>query len=1035
MCQQEAELPTQNGAAAQAPYRQIGPKQAFLRTVYREGCALQAKGEHQAAARSFSAAIDAAPDFADALQNLGFSLFALGKFEEAAKAFAKLVRLRPGDAGSFFNLGMALQSKEDPADAIEALQSAARLDATQAKHHQALGRALVLADRKKEGLAALMKASELNPGDTDLLVSVSGLLVDQGELNAAAGASLMAIQRQPGNAIAQGNLARALHGLGKTQAALAPARACARLAPMNGGAAATLGAILYTLGYHAEALTLCQKAARLSPGLYQAKMNEALALEALGRLEEAEVAARAALVLAPEAADVKHNFAAMLLASGRMNEEAWDLYESRLLLKPWGRRVAGIQRWQGEDIAGKTLLVHAEQGFGDTIQFVRYAQLATARGARVILVVQPELLPLLQDVPGLHAVIPATVPLPDYDVFCPLLSLPRAFGTSLATIPPGHAYIQPDATLVERWRTPPTAELNIGLVWAGSASFVHDGARSIALAALAPLASVPGVIFHSLQKPVQDTGAFQMQDRMAEATDFSHTAAMIAGLDVVISIDSAVAHLAAAMGKEVWLLSRFVGCWRWLRDREDSPWYPTMRIFRQASPNDWDEVIGRVRDALIERTTGIQAPPKAAQPPTRAAAPNIAPTPPRPSALDGLRLPEGAPRSVAVLVGENENGILRSITGDFMSLLPAHGLDSHCISLCDPGWRAQLDDLIAEGLLFVWGAAGVGARLPHADGLLWDAIQVPFISALADSPCWMPKNHHVPSRWVANGYLYRDWLSMQRQLIRSPQISSLLPHGVADNPLRDRTPWSQRSHRMLLVKTGGSPEQHRTDWGLLPPRFRAVVEDAAAAALSRGVGDISDTVLAAMEHHDLSVEHRPDILFALMRSVDVYVRDTRSTQLVQALLDLPVDIIGRGWDHLSALDGRARFHAAVNADMLPGLYANTQFLLNTIPNFSFGTHERVPNGFAAKCCVISNENADMRSRFGALPSYFGIETAAPELADQLAALFHDAGTYEDRLDPALDLVAARYTAEGFMRGLIDLAMEVRTAAAFEAFGY
>ena len=611
MCQQEAELPTQNGASAQAAYRKAGPKQVFLRTVYREGCALQAKGEHQAAARSFSAAVDAAPDFADALQNLGFSLFALGKFEEATKAFTKLVQLRPEDAGSFFNLGMALLSGGEPAEAVEALQSATRLDVSQAKHHKALGQALVAADRKQEGLTALMKASEVEPGDTDLLVTVGGLLVDQGKLEAAAGASLMAIQRQPGNAIAQGNLARALHGLGKTQAALAPARASARLAPMHGSAAATLGAILYTLGHHAEALTRSQQAIRLSPSLYQAKMNEALALEALGRLEEAETAARAALLLAPEAADVRHNLAAMLLASGRMDAETWELYDSRLQLKPWGKRIAGYKRWQGEGIAGKTLLVHGEQGFGDTIQFLRYAKLATGRGARVILVVQPELLSLLHDLPGVHAVVSAAAPLPAYDVFCPLLSLPRAFGTSLTTIPAGDAYIQPDPARVARWRTQPTPELKVGLVWAGSPIFVHDSARSIAVDALAPLADVPGVTFHSLQKPVQATGRLPMLDRMAGAKDFADTAAMIADLDLVISVDSAVAHLAAAMGKDVWLLSRFIGCWRWLRDRDDSPWYPTMRIFRQTSPNDWDEVIRRVRDALTERTTGLVAAPKA----------------------------------------------------------------------------------------------------------------------------------------------------------------------------------------------------------------------------------------------------------------------------------------------------------------------------------------------------------------------------------------------------------------------------------------
>ncbi len=514
------------------------------------------------------------------------------------------MRLRPSDAGSHFNLGMALLSGGEPAAAVESLQSAVRFDASQAKHHQALGQALAAVGRKAEAVPALMQAAALTPGDTGLLVSVASLLIDLGELNAAAGAGFLAVQRQPGNAVAQGNLARALQGLGDSGAALAPARAAARLAPLNAGAAATLGAVLYTLGRHAEALERCRYAALLMPSLYQAKMNEALSLEALGQLEAAEAAARAALRLAPEAADVRHNLAAMLLASGRMTEESWALYDARLHLHAASRAIADRPRWQGEDIAGKTVLLHCEQGFGDTIQFLRYARRVSALGAQVILAVQPELLRLLRDLPDVHAVVPATASLPEHDVFCPLLSLPRAFGTTLETVPADPSYIAPDPGLVRRWQAPPTAGLKVGLVWAGSTVFVHDRARSIPPGALTPLSTVPGVTFHSLQKPAASPAAFPMSDRMADVVDFADTAAMIAGLDLVISVDSAVAHLAAAMGKEVWLLSRFVGCWRWLRTRQDSPWYPTMRIFRQSAPGDWDGVIERVRDELTLRTTG-----------------------------------------------------------------------------------------------------------------------------------------------------------------------------------------------------------------------------------------------------------------------------------------------------------------------------------------------------------------------------------------------------------------------------------------------
>ncbi len=952
-------------------------------------------------------------------------MFSLGRFGEAARASAKLTQLRPRDAGAHFNLGMALLSNNRPEEAVSVLQTAIRLDSKQAKHHHALGRALSVTNRKPEAAAAMIKATELDPEDVASLLALSAILIETGELNAAVGAALTAIQKQPENGRAHGNLASALHELGKTAEALPPARACVRLSPGNAGAFATLGAILYTLGHHAEALERSRQALRITPSLYQARMNEALALEALGQLEEAEIAGRAAIELAPaDNPDTRHNLAAMLLASGRLGDETWALYDCRLRLNANLRRLADKPRWQGEDIAGKTILIHCEQGFGDTIQFLRYAPMVTALGARVILVVQPELHSLLKDLPGVHAVIPAGTDMPPHDAFCPLLSVPRAFGTTLDTIPSGAAYIQPPADRIAQWQLPDAPGLKVGLVWAGSTVFVHDTARSVAPELLAPLATVPGVEFHSLQKPVRDIDSLPVIDRMAEAKDFADTAAIIAGLDLVISVDSGVAHLAAAMGKEVWLLSRFVGCWRWLRNRADSPWYPTMRVFGQSAPNDWTGVIDRVRIALAERV---------GQPMPHQPAATV--RQPVPNALAGLCLPADAPRTIVAIVGDNENGTLRTVSQDFMGLLPAHGFDPHVIELSDPIWLDRLGSLLQNGVLFAWGAAGAGARLPHPEGLLWETLRVPFISVLADSPCWMPANHHVPSRYIANGYVYRDWLTMQRRLIQSPQISSLLPHGVLPNPDRDTVPWSRRRNRMVFVKTGCDPAQHEAEWAALPARFRTVVAESATACLKQPVGDISETVLRCMAAHDLYVEKRPDILFALMRHVDVYVRDVRSSNLVTALLDLPVDILGRGWDHLAAKGGRAEFHAPVDASALPGIYADTQFLLNTMPNVSAGTHERVAAGFDAKCCVVTNENAEMKARFSALPSYFGIDTEAANLPDRLAALFHDTHCYDDDLEPAVEIARTEFSPEGFMRGLIDLALEMRSAASFAAFGY
>jgi tetratricopeptide (TPR) repeat protein len=573
--------------------------------VYGEGCALLRAGRHEAAAACFTAALREAPDFADAAQNLGCCQAAMGQLGEAARSYRAVVRMRTGDAGSHFNLGCVLLSAGEYAEALAPLQEAARLAPRLAKHHQFLGLAFIAAGRKPEAVPPMLEAVRLDGTNAVLVANVAGLLVDVGEPLAAVEAGLAAVRLAPETPFAQANLARALHCAGRSEQALAPALAAVRLAPDDGGAVATLGAVQYMLGDYAHAAANSRRAAELAPELYQAKANESVALEALGHLAEAEAAGREAITLAPSGnAEVRHNLACMLLRSGRMTAESWAWYDCRLQLNPAERHLASLPRWAGEDVAGKTVLLHAEQGFGDTIQFARYAPLVKALGARVILAVQPALCRLLADAPGTDCVVSTREAMPPHDVFCPLLSLPGVFGTTLGTIPP-LVTVVPDSAGV-----PPQAVqgLQVGLVWAGSPGFVHDRARSVGLDAIGPLADVPGIALHSLQFPAGATGGLPIIDRMADVADFADTASRVAGLDLVIAVDSAVAHLAATMGREVWLLSRFLGCWRWLQDRDDSPWYPGMRIYRQTSAGDWTGVIERVSSDLAARAASHASP-------------------------------------------------------------------------------------------------------------------------------------------------------------------------------------------------------------------------------------------------------------------------------------------------------------------------------------------------------------------------------------------------------------------------------------------
>lgn len=265
--------------------------------------------------------------------------------------------------------------------------------------------------------------------------------------------------------------------------------------------------------------------------------------------------------------------------------------------------------WDGSDITGKTIFLHAEQGLGDTIQFVRYAPLLARRCASVIIESQKELKSLLQNVEGINRVLAYGESLPDCDVHCPLLSLPSIFDTALETIPGNIPYVTADPILIKKWRDKiqhDESTFKIGLVWAGNPQYKKDHYRSFSLSTFAPLSQLKGVTFYSLQKgegaeqAKGHPGGVTLVDFMEEIHNFTDTAALIDNLDLVISVDTAVAHLTGAMGKPIWTLLPFAPDWRWMLTRDDSPWYPTMRLFRQSLPGDWDTVIGNIKKNLSE---------------------------------------------------------------------------------------------------------------------------------------------------------------------------------------------------------------------------------------------------------------------------------------------------------------------------------------------------------------------------------------------------------------------------------------------------
>jgi len=394
---------------------------------------------------------------------------------------------------------------------------------------------------------------------------------------------------------------------GRTERGAELLRRAIALDPAEATAHSNLGNMLLQDGKIGEAVACYRRAISLRPDFPSALNNLGNALKARKEFVAAIASYDKALALAPNDAEVRYNRALALLASGDL-EAGWEAHEERFNTPQLraARRDFTQKQWRGEAGEGRTLLIHAEQGLGDTLQFCRYAPLAAAHGWRVIVEAPQTLVRLLGTLEGVREIVAHGQALPNFDLHCPMMSLPLALGSTLESIPGATPYLHADAAATAAWRARlEGAGLRVGLVWAGNPRrgiiplAAIDRRRSVAPELLTPLFAVPGVRFVSLQKDGPALPAVApVVDYMNEMEDFADTAALVANLDLVISVDTSVAHLAGALGKPVWLLDRYDGCWRWLALRRDSPWYPGMRIYRQATPGDWGHVVGEIAGEL-----------------------------------------------------------------------------------------------------------------------------------------------------------------------------------------------------------------------------------------------------------------------------------------------------------------------------------------------------------------------------------------------------------------------------------------------------
>ena len=605
------------GALADAArlYRQaIAADADFFEPCNNLGNVLRRLGQHDEAVAVLSRAVALSPRTAGAHHNLALALLALGRLDDAAAALERAVACDATYAPAFFTLGNLHQQARRWADAATTYERLLAIRPDDHRTHNNLGTVRLAQNRPDEAVASFRAALRLVPDYTDALINLGAAQAEDDFVEAIA-VLQRAIALRPDLPQAHNNLGNALLTDERPAEALACFEQALRLSPAYQQAWRNLGATLSELDRHDQATAAFERAIALDPSDPVARFNHGNALWRLGALDEAAALFESAIALEPSHFGARNNLSRLQLSRGDF-AQGWRGQECR-----WesdslagSRRTFPQPQWQGEPAAGRTLLIHAEQGFGDTIQFCRYVPLAKALGLRVILEVQKPLVRLLRGLEGAEHLLARGEPLPPFDLHCPTMSLPLAFGTTLDTIPcPPAPYLAPDQAEAAAWPAR-LAGLDdrprVGLVWKGCSGFKVDRERSIAPERMATLLCVPGIHFFSLQKagPALPDGA-RLIDLMPAMADFAATAALIANLDLVIAVDTAVAHLAAAIGKPVWLLDRHHCCWRWLLGRTDSPWYPTLRIIRQPARADWDSVFAIItRDLAAFRDAHAHAP-------------------------------------------------------------------------------------------------------------------------------------------------------------------------------------------------------------------------------------------------------------------------------------------------------------------------------------------------------------------------------------------------------------------------------------------
>ena len=588
-----------------------------------QGVRTHEAGKVEQALKHYAAALALEPDNFDALHMRGIGLHQLGRTQEGLPLLEAALRQRPQDATALSNWGLALRAVGRLDEALAAYDRCLAVAPQFAQAWSNRGNLLRDLNRQKDAITSYEAALQAQPTYARAWHGIGLAQGSLGQWSLAVAAFDAALTLQPDYAEAYLDRGNAQRELGRLEEALASYGQVVHYQPDNAGAWSNRGVVLKRLGRLDEAADSYEKSLALNPRFLDVMVNYATLLKEQLRLQASEDMNRRAIALEPGNSGAHLNLSICLLLRGAFSE-GFAEYEWRWKNAQMadGARPFVQPQWAGEDIRGKTILLHAEQGLGDTLQFCRYVPWVVARGARVVLEVQPPLLELLRCLPDVDVLVARGAPLPAFDVHCPLLSLPWAMGTGLYTIPvvsvPQGAYVHADTAKLVPWQTrlggglsEKQRPLRVGIVWSGRQEHKNDHNRSIPLEQFC--SAIPEVLgngrrveVHALQKEYREAdlawarvqGRVQLWSSALES--FADTAALVACMDLVVAVDTSVAHLAAAMGKPVWLLLPFSPDWRWLLgDATFSRWYPSMRLWRQPRYGDWDAVLQSVASAAL----------------------------------------------------------------------------------------------------------------------------------------------------------------------------------------------------------------------------------------------------------------------------------------------------------------------------------------------------------------------------------------------------------------------------------------------------